>query len=110
MTCWEKGDANIPRQMQIDHVDRAIVKIDHEYFQLIIPVKKAISKVVLLTFFAILSLLIIVYMILYIIFLPSNADGFYILWTCGFSLAFIPLIRVLLWNTIGKEIITIKKI
>jgi hypothetical protein len=94
--------------MQETYIDRIILKADFNYCQLIIPSKKDFAA----SFFSGLFVLIfgagIIVSLVNLIFHHSNDANFYSIWTIGASVPWVFLLRVFLWNTIGKEVITIE--
>ncbi len=92
--------------MQEIYIDRIIIKTDFNYCQLIIPAKKDFAA----AFFSGLgSLLFSTGIVVFSIDLFSHSpkDTFTMLWLMGAFIGWTFLTRAFLWNTMGKEVITI---
>jgi len=94
--------------MQETNIDRIIIKTDFNYCQLVIPSKKDFAA----SFVSGAGILIfgigIITFLFNLVFHHSSDSAFDLIWIFGASLAWFLLLRVFLWNTIGKEIITIE--
>lgn len=92
--------------MQEAYIDRVIIKTDFNYCQLIIPSKKDFVTSFLTGVATIFFGTGIIFSSIYLL-QHSNSDNFYLIWILGASIIWFFTIRVFLWNTIGKESITI---
>ena|ERR1700761_2656285 len=94
--------------MTEEEIDRVIIKCDLQFCQLIIPTKRDWTAIYLLgfgVFITSISLILIFLSSLNII-KSYGSLGYYVLLPIIF---FILITRLFLWNTIGKEVITIDK-
>jgi hypothetical protein len=92
--------------MQETYIDRVIIKADFDYCQLVIPTKKDFITSFFTGLAAVLFGAGIIFSSIYLLQQPKS-DNFYLIWIFGASIIWFFTIRVFLWNTIGKEIITI---